>query len=217
MSSILISTLMAIAGGAGWTASEYVLHRFVGHGPRRTPREGLLARLTPGGLAAEFNREHLAHHTDTQYFAPTSRKLMAAVAILPVMTLALAPVAGLTGAGSFAAGFAAAYGMYEFLHRRIHTHPPTGPITRAMWRHHLLHHHKNPKLNHGVTSPLWDVICGTSAPRDRVRIPRRHAPRWLVDEGGEVRRAFVTDYELVGRAGSSGVPPVAVDQVVAAA
>lgn len=52
-----------LLGSAAWTASEYALHRFVGHGRKRTGR----------GLLAELNREHLAHDADRTYFAPTSR------------------------------------------------------------------------------------------------------------------------------------------------
>jgi hypothetical protein len=210
----MMSILMAIAGGLGWTASEYVLHRFVGHGPKRKPRETILGRLTPGGLLAEFNREHLAHHTDTQYFAPTSRKMLAAVTVLPVFTLLLTPLVGIASALSFAGGFAVVYALYELFHRRIHTHAPRGPITRWMRRHHLLHHHKSPKLNHGVTSPLWDVFFGTLTPLGKLRIPRRHAPPWMLGEDGEVRPEYREDYELVGRVETQRAPVEEVEQVV---
>ena len=63
-----------LLGAASWSAAEYALHRFVGHGPKRAVPESLLARVTPSGLLAEFNREHLAHHADPTYFAPTERK-----------------------------------------------------------------------------------------------------------------------------------------------
>jgi hypothetical protein len=209
-----MSILMAALGGLAWTLSEYVLHRFVGHGRRRTPAATLLGRLTPRGLLAEFNREHLAHHADTQYFAPASRKLAAAAIVLPVMTLALWPLVGLASAASFSGGFAVVYGAYEFFHRRIHTHAPRGPFTRWMRRHHLLHHHKNPKLNHGVTTPIWDVFFRTLTPLGKLRIPRRHAPPWMVGADGEVLPEFAADYELVGRMEAERTPLAEVDEVV---
>lgn len=186
-----------LMGAAAWSASEYAIHRFVGHGPKRSPPSSLLARLTPAGLAAEFNREHLAHHTDPMYFAPTERKLLAAAAATPVMMSALAPIVGVRRAASFGAGFAVAYGAYEVLHRRIHTHPPRGAYGRWMRRHHLLHHYKTPRSNHGVTSSVWDIAFGTLIEKERVRIPERSAPVWLLDAEGRVRPELADDYEIV--------------------
>lgn len=194
-----------ILGSAAWSASEYVLHRFVGHGPKRKVPRSLVERLTPSGLLAEFNREHLAHHADPMYFAPTSRKVLATGVVLPVVTGALAPVIGLRRAASFAAGFALTYGAYEVLHRRVHTHPPKNRYGRWMRRHHLAHHYANPRENHGVTSPAWDVVFRTATPAGRVRIPRKSAPVWMTDEHGDVRPEHAADYELRGAAaGASG-------------
>jgi hypothetical protein len=198
----MISISWFALGGAAWTASEYVIHRFVGHGPKRAPKASLLERLTPSGLAAEFNREHLAHHTDPSYFAPTSRKLLAAVAVIPTMGAALTPFVGPRRALSFALGFGAVYGAYELMHRRIHTHAPRGAYGKWMRRHHLYHHHRTPKMNHGVTTAIWDHVFGTHSAGDReqVRVPRKSAPAWMVDPlSGEVRAEYAADYELVPR------------------
>lgn len=157
----MIAPVALLLGAASWSAAEYAIHRFVGHGPKRAPPRSILGRFTPSGLAYEFRREHLAHHADPSYFAPTSRKVLAAAVVMPVATLALAPLVGLRRSASFVAGFALAYGAYEVLHRRIHTHPARGPYGRWRRRHHLLHHQKTPRANHGVTSPLWDVVAGT--------------------------------------------------------
>ena len=54
--------------------------------------------------------------------------------------------------------------------------------------------------NHGVSIPLWDIVFGTLDRPERVRVPRRLAMPWLVDEQGEVRPEFADDYELVGSA-----------------
>jgi len=184
-------------GAVSWSASEYAIHRFVGHGPKRTPVRSLLGLLTPAGLAAEFNREHLAHHSDPTYFAPTWRKLLAAGAAMPVVVSALAPVLGVRRAASFGAGFATAYGAYEVLHRRIHTHPPRGAYGRWLRRHHLQHHYKSPRKNHGVTSPAWDLVFGTTTPKERVRVPERSAPVWLTGDDGRARPDLSHDYEIV--------------------
>jgi hypothetical protein len=189
-----------VLGSLAWSASEYAIHRFVGHGPKRPPPRTALGRFTLSGLAAEFNGEHLAHHTDPTYFAPTARKALAAALVMPVMAAALTPLVGLRRAAAFTFGFGAAYGAYEVVHRRIHTHPPRGRYGRWLRRNHLLHHYKSPRGNHGVTSPLWDLAFGSRRPLERVRVPRKTAPVWLTRDDD--------DYELVGTPAPASVRPV---------
>jgi hypothetical protein len=199
-----------VAGGLAWSASEYAIHRFIGHGPKRKRKESLLGLLTPAGIAAEFNAEHLAHHTNPSYFAATSRKVAAAAAGIPMVMAAVAPFVGVRRAGALALGFSAAYGMYEVLHRRIHTHPPTGAYSRWVRRHHLYHHHKTPRANHGVTSPIFDHVFRTVKPVEKIRVPRHVAAVWLVDPStGEVRDEFREDYELAGRREARAAEPQA--------
>lgn len=171
-----------VLGAASWSAAEYAIHRFVGHGPKRKRPASVFGRLGLAGLAYELNREHLAHHADPTYFAPTSRKVLAATVAIPAATLVLSPFVGLRRAASFGAGFAAAYGAYEVLHRRVHTHPPRGRYGRWIRRHHLAHHYKAPRANHGVTSPVWDHVLGTARPLEKIRVPSRSAPVWLRDD-----------------------------------
>ena len=193
-----MSAAFFFLGGAAWSLAEYTLHRYVGHGPKRRAPTSVLGRLTPSGLLAEFNREHLAHHADPRYFAPTSRKVLAAAAVIPVVTGALAPIVGVRRAASFAAGFTATYAAYEILHRRIHTHPPKGRYGRWARRHHLQHHLKDPRANHGVTSPIWDHAFRTLEPLRRVRITKRTAPPWFFTPDGALASGLADDYELVG-------------------
>ncbi len=198
----MIAPLPFLAGALAWSASEYVIHRFVGHGPRRRKTKGLLDRLTPSGLAAAFNEEHLAHHTDPSYFAPTSQKVAASLAVVGgsavIGSLLMGPRRGI----SFALGLGATYAGYEVFHRRIHTRAPRTRWGRWLYRHHLYHHHKTPRANHGVTSPLWDRLVGTEErlPEDQpLRVPRRVAPPWLLDpETGDVRDEHRRDYVVVG-------------------
>jgi hypothetical protein len=53
-------------------------------------------------------------------------------------------------------------------------------------------------MNHGVTSPLWDIVFRTYERPVVVRVPRRHAPKlpWLLD-GGRIADALTADFELV--------------------
>jgi sterol desaturase/sphingolipid hydroxylase (fatty acid hydroxylase superfamily) len=183
-----VTVLALFLGVFAWTFAEYALHDWVGH-------------LTRG--RTDFSREHLEHHRREGYFAPTPKKARTAVLVLLPMGGLATWVFGLPGL-AFAVGFAAAYVSYEVLHRRIHTHAPRNAYGRWARRHHLHHHHRDARTNHGVTSPLWDWVFGTLAPCPEVRVPRKRAPGWLVDEAGEVRPAYAAEYVLVGPA---GVPP----------
>jgi sterol desaturase/sphingolipid hydroxylase (fatty acid hydroxylase superfamily) len=94
-------------------------------------------------------------------------------------------------------GFGITYASYEILHRRTHTHAPRGAFSRWARRHHLYHHFGSPKSNHGVTSPIWDHVFGTYEEPGKIRVPRRHAPDWLIDpETDDVFPKYQDDYEL---------------------
>lgn len=173
----------ALLGAFGWTFAEYLLHRFDGHGMKGKTR---------------FSREHLAHHADPTYFAPASHKAAAAVAVVTPMSAVGWWAFGAHGI-VFAVAFTATYLTYEVLHRRIHTHAPATAYGAWARRHHLHHHHNGPDLNHGVTFDLWDRVFGTLAPVEVVRVPRRHAPVWMVDDGGELLASFQQQYVVKGR------------------
>lgn len=173
-----------LLGALGWTLTEYLLHRFLGH--RRTARN-------------PFSVEHLAHHADVSYFAPTWKKI---VAITSAGAVA-GPVAYWIGGGigvAGCAGFLVMYVAYEVIHRRLHTAPGASRYGRWARRHHLHHHYRRPQLNHGVTTPIWDFVFGTLEVPDVVRVPRRNALPWMLDDNGELRGEFAADYQLVGRA-----------------
>lgn len=200
------SAVAFIVGALSWSASEYAIHRFIGHGPRRKREPGLRGFVTPSGLAAAFNTEHLAHHSDPQYFASSFQKAIAAVVVTGVAAAVASAVAGSRRGCAFALGFGLTYVSYEVLHRRVHTHAPTTRYGRWRRRHHLYHHHQTPRQNHGVTSALWDHVFGTKSalPTGQpLRVPRKLAPPWLIaPETGLVRPELASDYVLVGSASS---------------
>jgi sterol desaturase/sphingolipid hydroxylase (fatty acid hydroxylase superfamily) len=189
--STLIEIAIWLALGAGlWTFAEYALHHWLGHLPRGQ---------------RPFSREHLAHHTDTTYFTPTRLKILAGLAVAagagPLAVWGLGPWSGV----ALVAGFVGGYAFYEITHRRTHTHAPIGAYGRWTHRHHLTHHFNKPHHNHGVSTPLWDMIFGTYYRAEKVRVPRRHAMEWLVDpQTGEVREEYRDDYVLVGRGDARG-------------
>lgn len=182
MSSAVVLGAAAVGGAATWSFLEYVIHRWLGHARR--------FRGNPFGV------EHVRHHAEGNYFAPTIKKL----GVAAVVAVGLgAPVAWLLGAVGVAwiCGLLVAYGAYELLHRREHTHPGLGRYGRWVRVHHFHHHFVDPRSNHGVTSPLWDLVFGTFQRTGVIPVPRRLAMAWLVDDAtGAVRPEHAHRYAL---------------------
>lgn len=186
-------------GGLGWTFAEYAIHNWVMHG---------------GKGRNEFSRQHLDHHADPNFFSPLWDKTVTEAAVVAALALLGSWLAGTAVGLSFAAGFAAVYHGYEILHRRIHSHPPTGPVGRFLRRHHMTHHFLAPTKNHGVSFPVWDLVFRTYRPAPAVVVlPARHAPLWVRDGRGGVRPEFAADYAL--RGGDGGPAQKAADRAAA--
>ncbi|MCB1249001.1 MAG: sterol desaturase family protein [Acidimicrobiales bacterium] len=176
--------LATVAGALSWSAAEYGLHRFAMH------------EMRGKGLAS---REHLSHHADVTYFSPTSKKLLSAATTTAVVLPAAWALRGRRTAVAYTTGMLAMYATYEVLHRRAHTHPPRNAYGRWLRRSHFHHHFGSPMRNHGVTSPVWDVVARTYDDPGVVTVPRRMAPTWMLDPDGELLPAYAGDYLLKGR------------------
>jgi sterol desaturase/sphingolipid hydroxylase (fatty acid hydroxylase superfamily) len=175
--------LTALAGIGSWTLIEYLLHRFLGH-DRRT---------WPNGFAAE----HTRHHSEGDYFAPTWKKALVAVVAMPAVTAVAALALGPELGAIYAVSFVGMYVTYEVVHRRAHTHRGLGAYGRYLRRHHFHHHFESPRTNHGVTSPIWDIVFRTRRKPGRIRVPVKLQMPWLVDpQTGDVHADLAADYEL---------------------
>jgi len=174
----------AAAGAATWSAAEWRIHNGLGHKFAKNRNF--------------FAREHVRHHATTSYFAPSMKKAVTAAVVGSVMAPVSSALLGWRAGLSYTAGFLTAYGTYELLHRRAHTHQPTNRYGRWLRKHHFYHHFHNPAVNHGVTSPLWDHLFGSHEEPTVIRVPEKHAMPWLVDpRTGEVHERFRADYELI--------------------
>lgn len=179
---VLTILIFFVAGVFTWTFLEYFLHRYLGHWKNGKN---------------DFTKEHLRHHRETHYFAPAYKKAMAALFVLSALTLLLRFFIGWTAGFSFSLGLSMMYVVYEILHKRAHTHAPIGVYGRWLRKHHFYHHFKNPRMNHGVTSPLWDIVFGTNVNPDVVKVPTKLALKWLLDPvTGELLPQFNRDYQL---------------------
>lgn len=173
----------AACGVASWTLVEYLLHRWMGHDRR--------FRGNPFGV------EHVRHHSEGDYFAPTWKKGLAAAAFTAVVIGPALALAGRADGLAYVAGLVGFYGVYEWLHRREHTHAGIGPYGRWARRHHFHHHFVDVRVNHGVTSPIWDLVFGTYEKPGVIRVPVKLRMAWLVDPAtGDVRREHAARYEL---------------------
>lgn len=175
--------LAALLGALTWSLMEYCIHRWLGHD-----------RRFAGNL---FEKEHTAHHSRGNWFAATWKKAGAAVLTgvlvgVPSVWL-LGPVIG----GAYTGGLVAFYLCYEALHRLEHVHAGFNAYGRWARRHHFFHHYEDPRCNHGVTSPLWDIVFGTLRKPGVVRVPEKLAPLWLIDPAtGDVFEQFAQWYQL---------------------
>lgn len=189
--TILLTVLVAVgAGWALWTLAEYVLHRFAMH------------HLHGRGI---MSREHLEHHVHSSWnFSAThllswaGMLLVGIGAWMPLTWWLAGPAAGV----GVAVGWALGYFFYEYQHAMAHLRAPSGRYGTWLRRHHFHHHFGHPMANHGVSTPVWDRVFGTLEVPDRVRVPRRLALPWLVDDQGALRAEFADDYVLVGSARS---------------
>lgn len=179
---MLSSIVYFLSGAFLWTMLEYFLHRFLGHWKKGRN---------------DFTKEHLRHHRETHYFAPAYKKAIAAIIVVSILACLLSLLIGRVEGIALSAGLGIMYMIYEVIHKRAHTHAPIGKYGRWLRKHHFYHHFKDPKKNHGVTSPLWDVVFGTNVQPEVLLVPKKLALDWLVDKDtGEILPQFLSDYRL---------------------
>lgn len=175
-----------VAGLVAWTLLEYIIHYPLGHLPK-------------GKIL--ISSEHLKHHANILYFTPVRLKIVGALPVLGLLLLISAALFGIAVAAGFVAAVAVGWTIYEWLHQSIHVNGPTNRYSRWAARHHLSHHFTRPNCNHGVTTPIWDMILGTYEPAARVRVGRKHLAGipWMKSAASDtaVQPAFMADYELV--------------------
>ena len=181
--TLTIALISLLAGAASWTLAEYCIHRWMGHDRRF--RKNM------------FALEHTAHHSKGDYFAPAWKKGAAAVVVTAVLIGPAILLAGPMAGSLYVVGLVAMYLAYELLHRLEHVHQGIGAYGRWARSHHFYHHFHDPSMNHGVTSPVWDMVFGTYVKPDVIRVPEKLKMSWLCDpETGEVHPHLRSRYAL---------------------
>ena len=141
------SLALVVLGLAGWTATEYLLHRFVLHG------------VDP------FKRWHEEHHRRPTALicSPTilSASLIFTLVFLPILALS-----GLWPACALTLGMLTGYLLYSITHHATHHWHAENAWLKRRKRWHALHHrHPAGQLGgYGVTSAFWDYVFGSNPP-----------------------------------------------------
>jgi sterol desaturase/sphingolipid hydroxylase (fatty acid hydroxylase superfamily) len=169
--------IAALLGVITWSLMEYLIHRFLGHHPKTRPNL--------------FATEHVRHHSEGNYFAQWWKKVLAASAFFAVLAPLAVWLVGARFGLAYVGGLLGFYAFYEVLHRREHVTAGFGWYGRWARRHHFAHHYSDTRFNHGVTSPLWDLVFRTYRPVATVRVPSRFVMPWLKDpRTGAVREEY---------------------------
>jgi hypothetical protein len=174
-----------LAGLAGWTLLEYVIHRCLGHWPKGKTL---------------VSAEHIHHHRDILYFSPLRLKVQGALPVIGGAGAVLWLVFGLWPAAGAVFALALGWCTYEALHKSIHVRGPRTRYGRWAARYHLYHHFMQPNFNHGVTTPCWDLVFRTHRKVDCVLVRPKDLPSipWLETAMNDPDTAspFLADYAL---------------------
>lgn len=170
-----------IAGVILWTLLEYLMHRFLGH-------EHKGKNL--------FKAEHGQHHAKYNYFAPAYKKALLALVVTTTLFTLMQAIVSYSISLAFLSGFLGMYIIYEVTHYRFHIRKPVAKPFILLRKHHFYHHFHNPKSNHGVTTRFWDRVFGTFVPVEKVRVPRKMAMQWLL-QNEEVKPVYKPHFYLV--------------------
>jgi sterol desaturase/sphingolipid hydroxylase (fatty acid hydroxylase superfamily) len=139
-----------------WTLAEYTLHRFVFHFRPRNSWQERLSFLFHGV-------HHAQPRSKTRLVMPPAVSIPLALSFYGLYTLV---VGVLLGASHWVAplfsGFVAGYLTYDMFHYAMHHVPMRRGIWRWLRKNHMYHHTQTPDLRFGVSSPLWDIVFGTT-------------------------------------------------------
>ena len=137
-------------GIAGWSLTEYLLHRFVFHF-EPDGRWGKRLHFIVHGVHHDFP------HDPMRLVMPPSVSIPLAV----IFWFGFNAVLGPAWAMPAFAGFLLGYLIYDMAHYHMHHHRSKNRLSLALRRYHYRHHFQQSDRGFGVTSPLWDKVFGT--------------------------------------------------------
>ena len=146
---------------------EYGWHAWIGHARRDLPSR----------------KDHLEHHR-TAYavrdpYEEIASNAPGVLGIAVLVALAGWAVVGVAVGAAFSVALVAGYAFSTIYHAQMHIRGPRTRYEEWMWRFHFHHHFGNPRVNFGLTNPIFDFVFGTAVVPDEVRVPRKLKPAWL--------------------------------------
>jgi len=145
--SLLNFGLYFAIGIAVWTATEYLMHRFIFH----------FHPTTEWGKKLSFIM-HGVHH---DYPRDKKRLVLPPSVSLPLSTgfyFLFASFLKTPLLYAFFPAFLIGYLIYDMLHYAMHHYNFKSGLMKKVKQHHMLHHYQNPEKGYGVSTSLWDII-----------------------------------------------------------
>ena len=139
-----------------WTATEYVLHRYIFHYAPKS-KWGLRIHFIFHGVHHDYPRD------PKRLVMVPSVSLPLAVAFYFLFALFLSP----SHLYSFFSGFVFGYLVYDMIHYAIHHANLKSPFLKKIKQHHMLHHYDDSSKGYGVSSVLWDKILDSDFPKKK--------------------------------------------------
>ncbi|MFL9485479.1 sterol desaturase family protein [Chitinophagaceae bacterium LWZ2-11] len=130
-----------------WSATEYILHRYIFHFVPKS-KWGLRLHFIFHGVHHDFPRDA------KRLVMPPSASIPLAVGFYYLFSLFLAKPALF----SFFPGFLIGYLMYDMMHYAMHHYNFKTGLMKRIKQHHMLHHYQDASKGYGVSSSLWDLI-----------------------------------------------------------
>ena len=141
-----------------WVAGKTFTGASTRTSPVYNPARGVVQREVRLATTADVDAAVQAAKSAFPAWADASWAKRTAVMFASVVGVPAVAIAGYHLGAAYVAGLVGFYGVYEWLHRREHTHAGIGPYGRWARRHHFHHHFVDGRTNHGVTSPIWDLV-----------------------------------------------------------
>jgi sterol desaturase/sphingolipid hydroxylase (fatty acid hydroxylase superfamily) len=134
-------------GLAVWSATEYLLHRYIFH-------------YYP---TSEFGRRiHFIFHGVHHDFPRDKKRLVmppsASIPLAALFYFLFSLIFSKAHLYAFFPGFLLGYLIYDMLHYAMHHHNFKSGIMKKIKQHHMLHHYQDPGKGYGVSSSVWDII-----------------------------------------------------------
>jgi len=146
--------LYFLIGLAVWTATEYLLHRFIFH-YHPTSAFGQRIHFIFHGVHHDFPRDK------KRLVMPPSASIPLATLFYFLFSLFLQQ----NQLYAFFPGFLFGYLIYDMLHYAMHHYNFKSGLMKRIKQHHMLHHYQNPEKGFGVSSSLWDEILRSQFPK----------------------------------------------------